>query len=166
MKTYQRVFKEVTSRLAPLGFEQHGTTWWQSRVGRIWRRIHVHKFRAGDYFRVHAALHAVGIEDEAPWLNGPHSFDGWFEEKKLGLRIRKYDFHFHDSAESIGRCADELRDYISRIVVPWFDRWSDEQKLIEAVDSPLTAEAKTFLKKVPIQLPEPTSGLAPGRGSS
>jgi len=164
MKTYERVFKELSLRLSPFGFERHGTTWWQTCAGRIWRRVHVHKFRAGDYFRVHAALHAVGIEDDAPWLNGPYSYDGWFEEKKLGFRSRKYDFHFHDSDESIGRCADELRDYISRIVIPWFNSWSDERKLIEAMDSPLTAKAKAFLKKVPIQLPEPTA--ASGRGSS
>ncbi len=161
MKAYARVFSLLSERLVSLGFTRRGTAWWQLRNGRVWRRIHIHKFRAGDYFRVHAALHAVGLEDAAPWLNGPMSHDGWFEQKKDGMR--RYDFSFEDSAESLTACADELRGYIGDYVIPWFDSWLDEAKLVESPDSPLTSEAKAYLKNEPNKAPEPTSGIVTPR---
>jgi hypothetical protein len=160
MKAYEQVFSLLTKRLASLGFERRGSSWLQIQRGRIWRRIHIHKFRAGDYFRVHAALHAVGFEDEAPWLNGPMSHDGWFEEAKGGMR--RYDFSFEDTAESLSACADELRAYIEDCVMPWFDSWGEERELLEAPNSPLTAEAKAFLRKEPNRPSQrrPSGGVA------
>jgi hypothetical protein len=114
--------------------------------GRCWQRIHLHKFRAGNYFRVHAALHVTGVDDESPWLNGLSSHDGWF--KGRWPWSRRYRFHFDDSPEGLAACAGELTSYIRDHVVPWFDAWSDEARLAGAPDSPLTPEGKEFLQRV------------------
>jgi len=83
------------------------------------------------------------------------SHDGWFEEKKI--RMRRYEFSFEDSAESQTVCADELCGYIRDCVIPRFDSWQDEAKLVESPDSPLTSEAKAYLKNEPNKAPEPTT---------
>ena len=148
MKTYKRVLNELNLRLKLLGFARRGSSWWQKQDGRVFHRIHIHKFSYGDFFRVHSAIHAIGIEDAAPWLNGPASRDGWYEDKRFGIPIRRYEFLFDDSTESIAKCADEIRDYIEKCAIPWFQEWKDENKLIESEESPLTKEAKVFLRQI------------------
>ena len=146
MTPHQQVFKLLTNRLRPLGFERRRSTWWQIRDGRLWLRIHIHKFTFANSFRVHTALHVAGFEDEAVFFNGPTSHDGWFEERKFGFPVRRYDFNFQDNPESLTKCADELGDYVTRCVMPWFKKWSFEQKLLTASDSPLRDDTKECLK--------------------
>jgi hypothetical protein len=146
VKPHLHVFKLLTERLKSLGFTRRGTSWWEIRRDGIWQRIHVHKFTFADSFRVHTAIHVAGIEDEARWFNGPNSHDGWFEEKNFGISIRRYDFHFHDSAESQVACANQLADYIERCVIPWFNKWSDANTLSSSRNSPLKEAARNHLK--------------------
>jgi hypothetical protein len=158
VKAYQQIFKSLTKRLAPLGFERRGSSWWQRRNGYLWQRIHIHKFSYTESFRVHAAVHVTGLEDEAVWLNGMTSHDGWFEEN--GVR---YNFDFVEAAESLERTVNELSVFVEHCVVPWFSKWTDAKTLIESAQSPLTEEAKVYLKKRPNQSVEPTPGSVTSR---
>jgi hypothetical protein len=156
MKPHQRVFALLTKELKPLGFERRRTSWWQTRHGRTWHRIHIHKFTFTDSFRVHAAIHVTDLEDDAGSLNGPHSHDGWFEVRKLGFPIQCYDFGFRDSPESIAHCVQQLRGYIERCVLPWFEQWHDEDRLISHKNSPLRENARSWLRQRPAAYDTPS----------
>jgi uncharacterized protein DUF4304 len=136
----------LTKSLKPLGFKRRKTSWWQIRSGRLWHRLHIHKFSHGNSFRVHAAIHACDFEDDAPWLNGPSSHDGWYEIKISDSTSRRFIFRFQNTPEDLKRCADELRDYIKICVLPWFNKWENENALLTESGSPLTAEAKEFFR--------------------
>jgi hypothetical protein len=151
MKPHLQVFKILTERLKPLGFTKRGTSWWQRQSDLVWQRIHIHKFTFTENFRVHAAIHVFGSEDRAPSLNGIHSHDGWHEKKFVGVPVKRYDFAFQDNPESIRKSANELGDYIEDFVIPWFEKWKDEQLLLTDNKSPLHEQQKEFLREAHLQ---------------
>ena len=148
MKPHLQVFKRLTERLKLLRFTKRGTSWWQRKHGSLWQRVHIHKFTFAESFRVHSTIHIAGVEDEACSLTGIHSFDGWFERKRLGIPVRRFKFEYDDSPESISKCAVELSDYIEQCVIPWFEEWEDEKTLLTSSKSPLHDPQKQFLKEL------------------
>jgi len=148
MNPHEKVYRAFTERLLKHGFvRKKKSLWWERVADRVWNRIHVHKFRNSYHFRIHGALHLRPEEDEAPWLNGPYSADGFYEEKKLGVRAKFLEFSFQDRDESVARCADCMAEFVDLRLIPWFAVWSDPRKLLDSPDSPLSAERKDLLRK-------------------
>ena len=145
MKPHHEIFKMFAKQVSPLGFTQLKTTWWERRKDLILQKIHIHKFSFTTSFRVHAALHLVGFGKDVDWLNGMSSHDGWYEKKIMGLPISRYDFKYTESSASWPHAADNLFEFTKEVLVPWFERWSDFDRLKSAADSPLDGEQKAFL---------------------
>jgi hypothetical protein len=130
-----------TERVVDLGYSSRKSSWWQRQHLLIWQRIHIHKFTYGNSFRVHAAIHLVGF-DPIGWLNGIHSYSGWYESPDT----RRYTFSFTESSSSWQPCVDDLYDYTRDVLIPWFDQWTEMERLINDRKSPLTEEQKLYIK--------------------
>ena len=148
MKLHLQVFKCLSERLKPFSFTKRSTSWWQRKHNLIWQRIHIHKFTFANSFRVHSTIHVAGVEDEAVSLTGMHSNDGWFVRRRMGIPVRRYNFNFTDSTQSVTECGAELGDYIEECVIPWFDEWADEEVLVSNRKSPLHEPQKRFLSEL------------------
>lgn len=148
MNPHEKVYRAFTERLAEHGFERKKRSlWWQRRTDRIWQRIHVHKFRNSYHFRIHGALHVYPEEDDGPWLNGPYSADGFYEERVLGVRRKFVEFSFQDRDASIAQCADSMAQFVVLRILPWFHHWSDINDLLSKQDSPLSHDQRMMLKE-------------------
>ncbi len=145
MKPHHAIFKLYTIKVAQLGFTRLRTSWWERQQRVLFQRIHIHKFTFTTSFRVHAALHLVGFEEDGVWLNGLSSHDGWFEQPRSGVPARRYSFDFTESSSSWEPCADELFAFTSDILLPWFDRWSDISALQLEPSSPLHERQRAYL---------------------
>jgi hypothetical protein len=145
MKPHHAIFKLYTANVASLGFTRLRTAWWERRNGVLLQRIHIHKFTGNTFFRVHAAVHLVGFEEDAVWLNGLSSHDGSFEQRRLGIPIRRYSFKFTESSSSWEPCADELFRFTRDIVIPWFEKWEDISVLQTDPESPLHERQRAYL---------------------
>ncbi len=145
MKPHHVIFKAYTAKVAQLGFARLRTAWWERKRGVLFQRIHIHKFTFTTSFRVHAAVHLVGFEEDAVWLNGLSSHDGWFEQRRLGIAIRRYCFDFTESSSSWEPCADELFHFTGDILVPWFEKWEDTSVLQTDPKSPLHERQRAYL---------------------
>ena len=146
-----------TQRVAALEFLRLRTAWWERRRNLVIQRIHIHKFTFTTSFRVHAALHLVGFDKDIHWLNGMNSYDGWYEDRgnRSAFRrsdppapsARRYSFDYTKSSASWEPCADELFAFTRDILIPWFGRWTDKERLLKDAHSPLAQEQKTFLSR-------------------
>jgi hypothetical protein len=147
LKPHLVILKSFTEQLAPVGFSRLKTSWWERKSGLFYQRIHVHKFTFTTSFRVHAALHLAGLDEEAVSLNGIYSCDGWFERRILGLPVGRHSFDYTESPDTWQRSADTLFLFARDVLLPWFDEWSDAARLQEKPDSPLNEQQKNFLKR-------------------
>ncbi len=145
MKPHLSIFKIYSEQILPLGFLRSSTAWWQRKKGLIFQKIHIHKFSFTTNFRVYAAIHLVGFDQDTHWLNGIHSNDGGFERRVLGFPFRRYNFGFVESQDTWQSSADNLLDFTKDILIPWFDKWSDINSLQKDPNSPLNDEQKRFL---------------------
>jgi hypothetical protein len=147
MNPHEKVYRAFTERLAVHRFQRKmKTLWWERQREVTWNRIHVHKFRLSYHFRIHGALHVRPDEADAPWLNGPYSADGFYEERVLGVRKKFLEFSFQDREESISKCADSMSKFVELCILPWFERWDDKRALLEDSDSPLSVAQKEMLR--------------------
>ena len=145
MKPHQEIFKLFTKQIATLGFSKLKTNWWERRSDVILQKIHIHKFTFTTSFRVHAAIHLVGFEKDISELNGMHSQDGWFEKRVMGLPVGRYSFDYGESSASWQPAADNLFAFTKDVLLPWFNKWSDIERLTSEPDSPLNEGHKAFL---------------------
>jgi hypothetical protein len=144
-----------TDKVAELGFTRERTAWWKRRRGAVIQGIHLHKFSFTTSLRVHAAIHLAGFDaPDAPWLNGMSSYDGWYEEGDTRVLrrtnspvARRYSFDYTESSGSWQPCAAELFAFTRDILISWFDRWGDMERLLKDANSPLTHDQKMFLNR-------------------
>jgi hypothetical protein len=145
MKPHHEIFKLFTKQVERLGFSKLKTSWWERRGDVLLQKIHIHKFTFTTNFRVHAAVHLVGFEKDLCWLNGMHSHDGWFEKQVMGLPIGRYNFDYGESPASWQPAADNLFMFTKDVLVPWFEKWSDIERLTSDANSPLNGDQKASL---------------------
>jgi uncharacterized protein DUF4304 len=154
VKPHLTIYRMFTKKVSDLGFTQKKTAWWQRQRGLLLQGIHLHKFSYTTSFRVHAAIHLAEFEPDAPWLNGLSSYDGWYEEGDASVLRRsnppvaqRYSFDFTESSGSWQPCADELFAFTRDVLIPWFDRWADMERLLSDPHSPLTHDQKMILNR-------------------
>ncbi len=147
MKPHQSIFKLYSEQVTSLGFTRLKTVWWERKADVIIQKIHIHKFSFTTSFRVHAAIHLEGFDEDVHWLNGMHSHDGWYETRVLGLPLRRYSFDYTESSSSWQPCADSLFEFTRDVLVPWFEKWADISTLKTHRDSPLHETQKSFLAR-------------------
>jgi hypothetical protein len=147
VKPHHSIFKIYSDQVSALGFSRLKTAWWERRQDLILQKIHIHKFTFTTSFRVHAAIHLDGFNEDVHWLNGMSSYDGWFERGILRLPVQRYTFDYSESSSSWVACAESLLDFTREILVPWFDQWPDTSSLQADPDSPLHDEQRAFLAR-------------------
>jgi hypothetical protein len=133
--------------VASLGFVRLKTAWWERKEGMLLQMIHIHKFTFTTSFRVHAANHLEGFDEDVHWLNGMSSHDGWYERHILGLPVRLYTFDYTESSSSWQPSADILFEFTRDILIPWIEKWSDVSVLQTRSDSPLNETQKSYLAR-------------------
>ena len=148
MKSNFRIYKIYSERISPLGFSRLKTAWWQRKKGLVLQMIYIHKFSFTTNFRVHATIHIAGFEEDAHWLNGVCSPDGWYEPRFLGLPLRRIRFGYTESQSSWQSSADNLYKFTEEVIIPWFKKWQDIGSLLKDSNSPLDERQKAFLAKV------------------
>jgi len=143
---HEKVYRAFTEQLAAHRFaRKKKALWWERLAEPVWQRIHVHKFRNSYHFRIHGALHVFPAEADGPWLNGPCSYDGFYEERRLGVRVKFLEFSFQDRTESIAQCAAAMTEFVELRLLPWFAVWNDRGALLNRSDSPLSTAQKDIL---------------------
>jgi hypothetical protein len=154
VKPHLTIYRMFTAKVADLGFAQKKTGWWQRSRAPLLQSIHIHKFSFTTSFRVHAAIHLEEFELDAPWLNGMSSYDGWYEDGDVRILrrtdapvVRRYSFDYTESSGSWQPCGDELFAFARDVLIPWLDRWTDMDRLLNDPHSPLTHEQKTLLNR-------------------
>lgn len=145
MKPHHAIFKLYTEKISPLGFTRLRTAWWQRQRGVLFQRIHIHKYTFTSGFRVHTALHVVGFEEDAVWLNGLLADGSGVIGAGSEQPIRVYSFRFTESSSSWQLCAEELFDFTRDILIPWFDKWTDISTLQTDPNSPLHERQRAYL---------------------
>jgi hypothetical protein len=156
MKPHLTIYRMFTEAIADLGFARERTAWWKRTSGALVQGIHLHKFSFTTSFRVHSAIHLADFDAPgAPWLNGMSSYDGWYESPRPSGPFRRsdpplahrYSFDYTESSGSWQPCADELFAFTRDILVPWFERWADTDRLLNETHSPLTHDQRAFLNR-------------------
>ncbi|QQS06915.1 MAG: hypothetical protein IPK50_08460 [Fibrobacterota bacterium] len=150
MKMDRDVLRLLGERLLPMGFERSAPTRFLLRSQPVSFEVHLHKFSFGNTFRVHSRICLPGESNEDRHvLNGPSSFDGWGRQRWWWITVRSFCFDFGESAASRAKSADQMHQYIRRVLLPWFWKWNDVQKLAAHKNSPLGASQKAFLRRLP-----------------
>lgn len=155
VKPHLSIYKMFTERVSSLGFARLKTAWWERRRDLVLQKIHLHKFSYTTSFRVHAAVHVLGYDEDVHWLNGMCSHDGWFEKRPMRMPFRRhdldaseqYDFDYTEESSSWRRSADSLFDFTKEVLIPWFDRWPDISRLLSDSASPLRDGQRAFLRR-------------------
>lgn len=155
MKPHLVIYRMFTKQVADLGFTRERTAWWKRSAGALVQGIHLHKFSFTTSFRVHSAIHLAGFDaPDAPWLNGLSSYDGWYEvgdprvlRRTEAPAARRYSFDYTEASASWQPCADELFEFTRDVLVPWFERWADVDRLMTGTHSPLTRAQRAFLNR-------------------
>jgi hypothetical protein len=156
VKAHLAIYRIFTEEVVDLGFTRYRTCWWKRRLGFLVQGIHLHKFSFTTSFRMHAAIHLADFDaPDAPWLNGMNSYDGWYEAPRLSGPFRRsdppaaprYSFDYTESSGSWQPCADQLFAFARDTLIPWFDSWTDRERLLNDARSPLTHDQKMFLNR-------------------
>jgi hypothetical protein len=152
----ERVCKDFTSRLAPMGFVR--------TKKMFWTRCHpptvdfVHLFRSGSSYGapinysvevgVHFGIRVLNDTFVAAALNGPSS-------DAERCRTGRYHLRFNaQTGSTFERCVDDLARFVVEEGEPWLKRFADASELLRSADSPLGSREAEAL----------TAALA-GRGS-
>lgn len=163
MKPHLSIYKMYSEQVLLLGFSRLSTAWWQRKKGLILQKIYIHKFSVTTNFRVHAAIHLVGFDQDAHWLNGIYSHDGGFDRHVPEFPFRRYNFNFAESQNTWQSSADNLLEFTKDILIPWFDKWSDINLLQKDPNSPLNDEQKRFLASTTERAPAPWKSTEDGQ---
>jgi hypothetical protein len=152
----RRIVRAVARALGDVGFRQTKPTF-VIRPGVLTTPFfHFHKFTFGPYFRIHLGVRVMNDTFVALALNGPmHEHAGQYSERE----------------EDIQQCIRKMVGYCRTEGLPWLERWSDPNALLEAQGSPLhpddqqalsNALAKRFNAEA-IALSESLLGLRRGK---
>jgi hypothetical protein len=145
MKPHHAIFGLYTEKVASLGFSRLRTAWWERRRGVLFERIHIHKYTFTTGLRVHTALHVIGFEEDAAWLNGLSADRSGVVGPGSESPIRAYSFRFTESSSSWGPCAEELFDFTREVAIRWFDKWTDISVIQRDPKSPLHKRQRAYL---------------------
>jgi len=129
-----KVYRRVAKLLKPLGYVRTKTTFFTQASDHFVRFVHLHKFTFAPAFRVHLGIRVLNDEFVAPALNGPDSDPYACPNSPNG---KKYHFDFHKSDDSVEKCAQNIAQWCAEVRMPWFDRFSSIDSLLNADDSPL-----------------------------
>ena len=143
----ERACKDFSVRVSSFGFVRTRKMFWVREREHTIEFIHLHLFgssrgapiNASVQFRAHFGIRVLNDTFPAEALNGPSSTP---ELVKAGL----YHLRFNaSSGDSYSRCIDDLSRFVAEQGEPWFSRHASSTFLIEANDSPLSAQARIAL---------------------
>lgn len=130
----EKVRRRVSKLLRDYGFSRTKSTFYT----RVWNDrvefVHLHKFTFGPTFRVHIGIRFLCDSFDAVSLNGPDS-DSYRYNKEYSLRFWK-------EAETLDRCANDILSFVKTVGFNWFDKWKDNNSLLNSTESPLKANIK------------------------
>jgi len=118
----------LAASLKPYGFMRTKPTFYTSVKSDRIDFIHIHKFTFGPSFRVHIGTRFLCDDFNAIELNGIDS-DSFRDE---------YHITFDESRESVARCSEEILRFIIHEGFEWFNKWTDQSKLIRDPQSPIS----------------------------
>ena len=144
----ERACNEFTVRIAPLGFLR--------TKKMFWTRSHpptvdfIHLSRSGSSYGapinysveivVHCGIRVLNAKFAAAALNGPSSDPRRSREGRYHLRFNA------QTGSTFERCVDDLVRFVTEQGEPWFQRFRDTAQLLDAPESPLSAEDRELLR--------------------
>jgi hypothetical protein len=140
----EKVLRRLAGLLGDLGYARTKPTFFTRPRGLVVEFVHLHKYTFAPDFRVHLGIRVTNDPREAIALNGPDSEPYVCKGAPGG---RRFNFRFHDAAETVERCAAELAAYVATIGEGWFVLWRESSLLLERADSPLSVDAKASLQR-------------------
>ena len=132
-----KILRRFSKYVESLGFRRSKSSFFIRPGQHLIEFIHVHKYSFDSDFRVHLGLRVLTDPFEAVALNGPDSHEA--------VCLKKYDFHFDESAESVEECAESLFRFCAEEGEAWFKSWRNLERLLQDQDSPLGTDAKKAL---------------------
>jgi hypothetical protein len=143
----ERACKELTVRLASMGFARTKKMFWTRPQPCTVDFVHL--FRSGSSYgapinysvdiRVHFGIRVLNDTFVAAALNGPTSD---------AARCRRGRFHLRFNAQTgstFERCVDDLVRFVTEEGEPWFQRFRDTRELLSSIDSPLGPRERELL---------------------
>ena len=138
-RSAEHIRRIVTSQLKPFGLIRGKTSFWVRPQGHVIEFLHLHLFRFGAAFRVHAGLRVLNDTFEAAALNGPTSTESWTDSRKV------YALEFTSVPSSLESCASDIVRFYTEVAEPWFARFRDPRMLLRQ-DSPLDESLRSRLE--------------------
>lgn len=130
----EKVRRRVSKLLKEYGFSRTKSTFYT----RIWNDrvefVHLHKFTFGPIFRVHLGIRFLCDSFDSVALNGPDS--DFYRYNK------EYSFGFWKEEETLDRCANDILRFVRTVGFDWFDKWKDNNSLLNSPESPLKEDIK------------------------
>lgn len=138
-----KVLRMVAKLLAPLGFRRAKMTFFFRRQQWVFEFIHLHKYRAGPWYRVHLGIRVLNDVIPAAALNGPDSHPYTCTPSPNGSQ---YHLDFLPDQASIEKCSAEIYRWCFEVGEPWFNRFRDPHILLSDLTSPLHEDEKARLQ--------------------
>jgi hypothetical protein len=130
-KIAKRIVKVVASKLIPFGFKQTKPTFVCRKYTFLVAFFHFHKFTFGPYFRIHFGIRVLNDDFDSPALNGP---------------MFKVAGEYGENEPSIKECITKMIKICTNDGLPWFETWTDINRLVNDSDSPLRGPIKASLQ--------------------
>ena len=147
-----KILRQLGSLLQELGFRRTKPTFFTRPCGLVVEFVHLHKYTFAPDFRIHLGIRVANDTFEAVALNGPDSHAYVCKDSRNG---RRFNFSFHDAADTVDRCAAEIVSFVRDVAEPWFLGWRDTERLLRDESSPLDADAKAHLRSANESGPNP-----------
>jgi hypothetical protein len=125
----EKVKRRVGKLLKEHGFLRTKSTFYTRLCDDRIEFIHLHKFTFGPIFRVHIGIRFLCDCFDSVTLNGPDS-DRYRYNKEYSMRFWKEE-------ETLDRCANDILNFVKTIGFDWFDKWKDNNFLLNSSESPL-----------------------------
>ena len=138
----EKVLRRTAKLLLSAGFIRTKPTFFTRVTSLVIEFVHIHKFSFDSSFRVQLGLRVISDPFEAVALNGLNSDAYRGPDSSTGKR---YNFRFHESDDTLDRCATNIAQFIRDVGEPWFSSCRDLSKLTSSQTSPLHMEAKAAL---------------------
>jgi hypothetical protein len=157
---FEKVCKEFSLSVEPLGFRRTLKTFWTRRRGHVIEFIHFHRFGisygapvdASVRIRVHLGIRVLNDDFPASALNGPNTDNARFRGPTGG----RYHHRFNaQTGSTFQRCIDDLTRFMKFEGEPWFQRFASDEQLLNAPDSPLRIQDKDCLRAAMTGLADP-----------
>jgi len=130
----EKVKRRVGKLLKEYGFSRTKSTFYTRVLNDRVEFVHLHKFTFGPIFRVHLGIRFFCDSFDAVALNGPDSDPHRYN--------KEYSMKFWKEEDTLDRCANDILGFVKTIGFDWFDKWKDNNSLLNSLESPLKDNIK------------------------